>query len=163
MFWKRLSSVVFAALISVGIGLVNHADACGFKLQVKSESTNLLLAKRKRSSKSRVGSVLVYRRPVSTRITRALKRVGHKVETVDTQGELEKAMKSKKFDVVIISNDDAKGMTAESSAIIVPVLGPGESSEGHEFSLRRTSRALRRSLRVIDKALAKVAGRRPTT
>ena len=124
---KRLR--VMAALMVVGLVLGGGvATACGDKF--------ILLGRGARVARSKFPStILIYMNPSSRvpaadkefRLEAVLKAAGHKAQVVETQGEVQKALASGKYDLVLADSVDVPELrkeagTTTSKPVVLPIL-----------------------------------------
>jgi hypothetical protein len=161
---KRVLTFVAMVVVALVIG-ETIALACGDKF--------VLLGMGSRVARSKYPStILIYMNPASRvpsadkefHVEAVLKAAGHKAKVAESQGEVEKALASGKYDLVLADYNDVPALRKEASSmpskpIVLPLLykpTPAELSAAEKEAecLVKPSKASRDLLVVVDQTLA---------
>ena len=124
-----------AVLAPLGVvmffGAVAAVDACGDKFLVVGRGVRY----KKVRAAAHPASILIYMNPAShlpaaakdVKLEASLKKAGHKVQTVESAGQLNDALKTSSFDLVVADFADSPGLEKQvasqtSKPALVPVL-----------------------------------------
>jgi ABC-type amino acid transport substrate-binding protein len=126
----RVASVACLGAL-IFLGAAAYVDACGDKFLVVGRGVRYTRVR----AATHPGSILLYMNPASrvlaaareAKLEASLKQAGHKVQTVETQRQLDDALKTSKFDIVVADVADGPSVEKQvrsepSQPAVVPVL-----------------------------------------
>lgn len=162
---KRLLGL-FALAIAALILVTTNANACGDKFLVVGRG----LRYERAYAAEHPGSILVYRNKnyqdpkASSDLENALKKAGHKVQSVDDVTTLSTMLKSTKFDMVVINLSDAPMLeeqiiSSTYKPAVLPVIynrtGTELAAAGKQYDcILKASGKNTDALKVVDSAMA---------
>lgn len=176
MHWDRRRKVevsmtkktlcLFALAIAALILVTTNANACGDKFLVVGRG----LRYERAYAAEHPGSILIYRNAnyedpkAGNDLESALKKAGHKVQSVDNVTTLDAMLKSTKFDLVVINLSDAPMLEEQiinspSKPAVLPVIynktGTELAAAGKQYDcILKASGKNTDALKVVDSAMA---------